>query len=148
LTDATEAAKNPTPAQAEARRKRLREISDKYEDVSQELQDDLSRLAKLHNLRNPTPEENQELAALRKKMDAGKPRFADIMAQVMCVQLGLLDEAPAKAKARMEKLRAYCNEELSLQIEMAFLAEILQPYRPNQLAGSVWLYQRQAGGKK
>jgi hypothetical protein len=135
--------KKETPAEAEARNKKLRELTDKYQEFSQGFQEDLTRLAKLNSLADPSAEKQKEMAVLRTKLDATQKKFVEIIAEVQPYQSEPFDESPEKAKARLEKIKAFYAKQFPLQIEMALLQEITRPYAPNQMAGSVWLYLRQ-----
>jgi hypothetical protein len=132
-----------TPAEAVARKMKLEEITDKYQDFIQEFQADLTKLAKLNGLADPSAEEKKELALLRTKLDGTQKKYAEVMEAVLPYQFGPFDEPPEKAKIRMEKLKAFNAKQFPFMIEMALLQEITRPYAPNQMAGSVWLYLRQ-----
>jgi hypothetical protein len=135
--------KKETPAEADVRKQKLAEATDKYQDIAQAFQGNLSRLAKLNSLAIPNAEQQKEMVSLRKKLDATKNTYAEIMEAVMPYQFGPFDEPPEKTKARWEKLRTSFVRQIPLQIELALLQEITQPYDANQMAGSVWLYLRQ-----
>jgi hypothetical protein len=135
--------KKETPAEAAARKQKLDEATDKYQDVLQGFQQDLSRLAKLNSLATPNAEQEKEMASLRKKLDATKTRNLEIMEAVMPYQFGPFDEPPEKTKARWDRIKAAFAKQYPLLIEMTLLQEITQPYDANQMAGSVWLYLRQ-----
>jgi hypothetical protein len=136
--------KKETPAEAEARNKKLRELTDKYQEFTQGFKEDLTRLAKLNSLADPSAEKQKEMAVLRTKLDATQKKFVEIIAEVLPYQSEPFDEPPEKANARLEKIKACYAKQFPFQIEMALLQEITRPYDPNQMAGSVWLYLRHA----
>jgi hypothetical protein len=135
--------KKETPAEAETRKQKLNELTDKYQGFSQEFQESLTRLAKLSSVASPSAEQRKEMAALRNKLDAAQKTYAEVMEAVLPYQFGPFDEPPEKTKARFEKLREAFARQFPLQIELMLLQEITRPYDANQMAGSVWLYVRQ-----
>jgi hypothetical protein len=135
--------KKETPVETEIRMKKLREVSDKYEDFEQGFTRDLNRLANLNKLANPSGAEQKEMALLRTKLDATCGQYVAMMDEVLPYALEPFDEPPEKTKARLAKIKAHRAARLPLRIESALLREITQPYDPNQMAGSVWLYRRQ-----
>jgi FG-GAP-like repeat len=135
--------KKETPEETAARQKKLGEITDKYQEFSQGFRDDLTKLAKLNCVANPSAEQQKEMVVLRRKLDATQKKYVELMAEVLPYQFEPFDEPPEETKARLEKIRASFANLFPFQIEMALLQEIMRPYDPNQMAGSVWLYLRQ-----
>jgi hypothetical protein len=136
--------KKETPEETKTRQKKLAEISDKYQDFDQGLQGVLSKLAKLNGLAKPSDRELKEMAALRKKLDTIQKRYIEIMEVILPYKVGPFDEPPDKGKIRLAKIKECYGKLFQLQIELGWLQEITQPYDPEQMAGSVWLYKREA----
>jgi hypothetical protein len=137
--------KKETPEEATARAKKLQEVSEnkEFQQVSQDFQQSVTRLAKLNRGDNPSAEEQKEMAALRAKLNGLQKKYGEMMGQLMVYQLAPFDEPPEKATARLETIQGYYAKQLPLQIELMLLQEITRPYDANQMAGSIWLYLRE-----
>jgi hypothetical protein len=137
--------KKETPEEAAARSKKLQEVAEnkEFQQVSQDFQQSVAKLAKLNRGDKPSAEEQKEMAALRAKLNGLQEKYGEMMGQLMVNQLAPFDEPAEKAKARLETIQGYYAKQLPLQIELMLLQEITRPYDANQMAGSVWLYQRE-----
>jgi hypothetical protein len=135
--------KKETPEETKTREKMVVELSNRHQDFDQGFQGVLSKLAKLTQVANPNPQEQKEMALLRKQLDTIQKKYLAIMDEILPYKVGPLEEPPEKAKERLAKTRDFYAQQFSLQIESALLDEITRPYDPDQMAGSVWLYRRQ-----
>jgi hypothetical protein len=135
--------KKETPVEAEVRKKKLRELADKFEDFEPSVQRELARLVKLARLTQPGPEEKKKIVAVSRELKAIEMKYAEIMEAMIPYESAPFDEPAEKSKARLEKMKAYNTQLFPLLIEAALLAEITRPYDSDQMAGSVWLYLRQ-----
>ena len=135
--------KKETEAQAEARKQKRAELTDKYQDVMQGFQQEVAKLARLKRLTTPTAAQQKEMAALQNKVDGFQKELPKVMEAVMPYEIGPFDEPPEKTQERFRKLGASYTRMVPVQIEVMMLQEITGPYEPNQTAGSVWLYRRQ-----
>lgn len=137
--------KKETPEEAAARQKKLQEAMDnkEFQQFNQDFQQSVTKLAKLHAIADPSPEQKKELTELRAKLDAAGKKYSAIVGEILLYEREPFDEPAEKTKARLEKIRAYHAKQFPLQIELMVLQEITRPYDNNQMAGSVWVYLRE-----
>jgi hypothetical protein len=109
--------KKQTPAEAEARKQKLAELTDKFGEVLQGFQQDLTKLAKLNALPTPSAEQQKEMAALRKNVVGMEKTYIEAMEAMLPYEYGPFDEPPEKTKARWAKIRDSYAKQFPLQIE-------------------------------
>jgi hypothetical protein len=136
--------KKESPKETESRLKKSAEISERYNEASHVFQNDLSKLAKLNKLPKLSASEKKEIAGLRAKLETDQKKYGEIMEAMHHYSDAPFDESAEKTKVRWATLKEYYSKQLPLVVETFLLREITQPYDPNQMAGSVWLYKREA----
>ncbi len=137
--------KKETPAEAEARQKKLQEVMNNKESQQffQDFQQSVQALAKLQRNADPTPAQQKEVAELRAKLDVTGKKYSAMMSEVLLYQNAPFDESEEKTTARLETIKAYHAKQFPLQIELMLIQEITRPYDTSQMAGSVWVYLRE-----